>query len=120
MQKIIVALLSIGIWFSISPKPALGAVNNAYNITCNSFSRKCTASGLPSLTKNFSITWWQAIKGGSTTSWGSSVGSNLTASMTGTSAKSGQCAIWWIVDSHGGKSKDFAIKNWTVIGSRCP
>lgn len=116
----ITILLTLGLWASSSPQPALGAVNNAYTITCNSFSRKCTASGLPSWMKNFTLRWWQAVKGGSTTSWGSSVGSNLTASMTGTSAKSGQCAIWWVVDSRGGKSKDFAVKNWAVIGNRCP
>jgi hypothetical protein len=112
--------LVIAISVAGTPQPARAAVNSSYTITCNNFSRKCTASGLPTWMKNFTLTWWQAIKGGSTTSWGSSVGSALTASMSGTSAKSYQCAIWWVVDSRGGKSKEFAIKDWTVIGNKCP
>jgi hypothetical protein len=69
--------------------------------------------------KNMSITWWQSIKGGGTSSWSSAVGSNLTAVMSGTNAKVGQCTIWWIAYS-GDKSQNFAIRNWQVIGSKCP
>ena len=98
-------------------QPARAAIK-PWLITCDGRS-KCTASGFDFRMKNMRVSWWQSVKGGSTTSWGSSVDSKLTAIMTGTAAKKGQCTIWWVSYS-GHNSPNYAVRDWKVIGSRCP
>ena len=98
-------------------QPARAAIK-PWLITCDGRS-KCTASGFDFRMKNMRVSWWQSVKGGSTTSWGSSVDSKLTAIMTGTAAKKGQCTIWWVSYS-GDNSPNYAVRDWVVIGSRCP
>lgn len=100
-----------------SVQPARAAIK-PWLITCDGRS-KCTASGFDARMKNMRVSWWQSVKGGSTTSWGSSVDSKLTAIMTGTAAKKGQCTVWWVSYS-GDNSPNYAVRDWVVIGNRCP
>jgi hypothetical protein len=103
-------------WFSISPA---FASTKPWSISCNSGRRECIASGFSSDMQNMRISWWQTIPGKGGSSWGSTVESDLTARMSGTSANDGECSIWYVSYS-GDRSPNFAIIDWVVIGSTCP
>ena len=115
---VLIMLLAIAAVTTGLPARSARPAAQPWSITCDG-KATCTASGFDRTAQGTSVTWWQAPVGGAAKSYPATVGAELTVALSRTTAKRGQCTLWWVADAKGA-SRKYAVRNWKVIGSRCP